>query len=336
MARIQQTLMTGLVCAACWSCSSRPATSRIDSPIPPAPTVSPRPTEPGASKPTPTPDPCPPLKPNEVSEDDTPGVAGTSGRTKAGAWLEARGVSKAAFRTWVRSRDPRNLEDFDADSLFDNDASCQTLTVGDKSEDALVCTLTVRTSIMRSSAVAFVVRNKRIVSVLEVGYSLPAMDWPAHWLDLQLTFAPGGLEADLHDRAKPGTVLVMPPSDCHEHFKRYLACEQAHRDGVPSGAECPQEMDASGKLSFGHMSPTPGEDPIVGGPVELFGCAEALPRLDDLVKQTKGNDAFAAEFRDDRAFATKSCKARGRYVWKGDRFVRSLGPGAGSHSTSSD
>jgi hypothetical protein len=199
--------------------------------------------------------------------------------------------------------------------------------VGDKSEDALVCTLAVRTSIMRYSAVAFVVRNKHIVPVLEVGYALPSMDWPnARWLDLQLTFSASGLEADLHDRAKPGTVLVLPPSYCHEHFKRYLACEQAHRDGVPSIEVCPQQMDSSGKFSFGHMSPTPREDPIVGGPIELLGCAEALPNLDEQVKQTKGNDVSAAEFRDDRAFAIRSCKARGRYMWKGGRFVR--GPDA--------
>jgi len=260
-----------------------------------------------------------------VSEDETPSIAGTSGRTNAGSWLTARGVSKAAFRTWVRSRDPRNLEDFDADSLFDNDDSCQTVTVGDKREDALACTVAVRTSIMRYTAIAFVVRSKRIVPVLDVGYSLTAMDWPVHWLDLQLTFSPGGLEADLHDRAEPGSLLVSPPSYCHEHFKRYLACEQAHRDGRPSEGVCPQQM-SSGKLSFGHMTPTPGEDPIVGGPVELFGCAEALPTIDEMVKQTKLGDASAAELRDHRAFAIRSCKARGRHVWKGDRFVRSLPP----------
>jgi hypothetical protein len=150
------------------------------------------------------------------------------------------------------------------------------------------------------------------------------MDWPdSSWLDLQLTFSPGGLEADLHDRAKPGTVLVSPPSRCREYFRLYLACEQAHRDGAPLDDVCPHEMDPSGRLAFGHMSPTPPEAPMGSGRIELQGCAEALPKLDELVKETKGNDPFAAEFRADRAFAVKSCKAVGRYVWSRDRFVRS-------------
>lgn len=147
--------------------------------------------------------------------------AGVSKRTNAGAWLTARGVSKTAFRAWLKSRDPRNLEDFDADTLYDNDESCETLVVGDQKEDALVCTLAVRTSIMRYSGTAFVVRNKRIASVLEVGYALPAMDWPdARWLDLQVAFAPGGLEADVHDRAKPGSVLVRPPQAVRARVNR--------------------------------------------------------------------------------------------------------------------
>jgi hypothetical protein len=190
-------------------------------------------------------------------------------------------------------------------------------------EITLVCTLMVRTSIMRYSAVAFVVRNKRIVSVLEVGYSLPAMDWPdSRWLDLQLAFSSGGLEADLHDRAGPGTVLVSSPRYCHEHFKRYLACEQAHQDRAPLEDVCPREIDRSGKISFGHMSPTPPGSPMGGDRIELRGCAEALPKLDELIQETRGNEPFRTEFREDRAFAIKSCNARGHYVWKGDRFLR--------------
>lgn len=60
-----------------------------------------------------------------------------------------------------------------------------------------------------------------------------------------------------------------------------------------------------------------------GDRVELKGCAQALPKLDELVKETKPGDLYAAEFRGDRAFAIKSCKARGHYAWKGDRFVPS-------------
>ena len=150
-----------------------------------------------------------------------------SGRAKAGDWLEARGVKQAAFRAFVRAQDPKNMEDFDADTIWEVDDGCGTLTVGDKKEDALVCSLAVRTSLMRYSAVVVVVRNKRPVSVLDLGYALPAMDWPdARWLDLQLAFSNGGLEADLHDRAKAGSVLVRAPSDCRKHFARYLACEK--------------------------------------------------------------------------------------------------------------
>lgn len=60
-----------------------------------------------------------------------------------------------------------------------------------------------------------------------------------------------------------------------------------------------------------------------GDRVELRGCAEALPKLDALIVQSRAGDPYAAEFRADRAFAVKSCKARGRYAWKGGRFVRS-------------
>lgn len=260
-------------------------------------------------------DSCPPLGLNEVSDDETPAIAGTTGRAKAGEWLDARGVSMAAFRVWIRSRDPKNLTDFAADSLYDANDSCQTLTVGDKKEDALVCTLAVRTSIMRYSAVAFVVRNKRVAAVLEAGYSLPSMDWPdSSWLDLQLAFSGGGLEADLHDRATPGAVLVRGPSECRQHVAKYLACEQAHLEGTASDAVCPQIMHGAGKTSFGHLSPTPPISPMGGGRIVLNGCAEALAKLDELVKQSGASGPFAAEFRGDREFALRSCKARGRYV----------------------
>ncbi len=279
-------LMASFVCAAGWSCGPRTARPQTEEPKSPPPIASTRPAaKPDVDPPTTSPDPCPSLQPNEVSDDETPSIAGTAGRIKAGEWLEARGVSKSAFRSWVRSRDPKNFEDFDADSIFDADDSCQTLTVGDEKEDALICALAVRTSIMRFSAVAFVVRSKRIVPVLDVGYALPAMDWPdSRWLDLQLTFSRDGLEADLHDRAKPGTVLVRSPNACREHA---------------------------------------AQSPMGGDRVELRGCAEALPKLDELVRQSGAGDPYAAEFRSDRAFAVKSCEARGRYVWKGDRFVRS-------------
>lgn len=304
------------------ACGSRPApTPAPPTPLPvpvgsakPAPTVAAKPTTPSS--------PCRPLAPGEISEEDTPSIAGVSKKVNAGTWLGARGVTKAAFRTWVRSREPRFLEDFDADSLYDNDDSCETLTVGDKAEDALVCTLSVRTSIMRFSASAFVVRNKRIVSVLEVGYALPAMDWPdARWLDLQLVFEPGGLEADLHDRAPAGTVLVPPPRYCKDHYARYLACEEAHRNGAPLQDVCPMVME-NGKTFHGHHTPTPGESPMGGDRVDLQGCAQALPKLEELIKQTSPKDMFAAEFRADRAFAVKACNARGHYVWTDGRFVR--------------
>lgn len=265
-----------------------------------------------------------PLKPGEVSEDETPSIVGTRGRTNAGAWLEARGISKAAFGAWVKARDRKNLDDFDVDSIFDGEDSCATMTVGDKAEEALVCTFAVRTSIMRYSAVAFVVRNRRIAVVLDAGFALPAMDWPdARWLDLQVTFAPGGLEADVHDRAAAGAVLVPAPSACRENFARYLACEKAHRDGTPLDSMCPLTMDATGKSTFGHHSLEPLPSPMGADHVELHGCATALPKLAELVRRSAPGDIYAAEFRDDRAFAVRSCNARGHYVWKGGRFVRS-------------
>lgn len=267
-------------------------------------------------------DPCLPLAEGEVSNDETPSIAGTMARVKAGDWLEARGVSRAAFRAWVRSRvlfqnyAPYLDEPISAvaDKLFDAEPSaaqrsCATLKVGDKSEDALACPLVTSTLLMRESAAVFVVRDKRIVSVLEVGYALPNMEWPVRLLDLQLTFAPGGLEADLHDRAKTGAVLVRSPSRCHEDYALYLACENAQRDGAATETAC--------------LLPEPTPDPR--DRVELFGCAAALPEVAKFVKENAGDSSspYATELRDDRAFVIKSCAARGRYTWKAGRFVRS-------------
>lgn len=330
MVAVRPLLAITALCVAAASCATTqpmPQPTRASVPaatvVPPAPTVPPQPA-PSPAPPAEAADPCPALGPNEVSDDETPSVAGTTGSATAGQWLEARGVSRSAFRAWVRSYDPTHLTNFDADALFDGDGPCQTLVVGDAHEDALVCTLAVRTSIMRYSARAFVVRNRRIITVLEAGYALPAMDWPdMRWLDLALTFSADGLAASLDDRAEPGTFLVSPPSACHEYFARYLACERAHRDGSALEGVCPQMTAPSGEAYFGHLSPAPPPLPMAGERTVLRGCAEALSKLSELVTESGTGGPFAAEFRQDRAFAVKSCGARGRYVWKQGRFVRS-------------
>lgn len=325
MGALHKTTALGVlvVCAACGRSPPQPVATPLRAPPPaPAPAAAvapgPRPHQ------APPADPCAPLGPGEVSDDETPSLAGGSGRATAGAWLEARGVSRDAFRAWVRSRSPNLLEDFDADTLFDGEGGCETLKVGDGPEDALLCPLAVRTSILRFLAVAFVVRDRRIAPVLELGYGLTAMDWPdARWLDLQLVFSPDGLSADLHNRAAPGAVLVRSPRACHEHFARYLACERAHAEGTPPIADvCPQQLGQGGALSYGHHTPTPPPSPMGVARVPLQGCAAALPKLDALVAESGSGNPYAREFRDDRAFAVKSCNARGRYVWKGGRFVR--------------
>jgi hypothetical protein len=263
-------------------------------------------------------DACPPLAEGEVSDDETPSIAGTMARAKAGTWLETRGISREAFRAWIRSRGP--FEDTDADDLFDDDEACATLKVGDKSEDALACPLTTRTMLERESAAVLVVRDKRIVPVLEVGHALRPMAilvTPERWLDLQLTFAPGGLEADVHDRAKPGAVLLRSPSRCHEDYARYLACEKAQRDGVATETMCPSVNQTS-----------IGDWPMPEPPdrVELYGCAAALSKIGKVVRAMAVDPSSSyttEELRDDRAFVVKSCAARGRYTWKAGRFVRS-------------
>ena len=265
-------------------------------------------------------DPCLPLADGQVSDDETPSIAGTMERVKAGDWLEARGSSRAAFRAWVRSRglfesytpyldDPTSKI---ADQLFDAEPpfyerACGTLKVGDKNEDALACPLVTSTLVRREAAAVLVVRDKRIVSVLEVGYSLRLLEFPdRHMLDLQLTFAPGGLEADVHDRAKPGAVLVGSPAGCHEDYARYFACQKAHDEGVATGGGCPLPSDP-------------------GPPIELFGCAAARPLLATFVKEIAADPSspYAKEVRADRDFATRSCAVRGHYTWKAGRFVRS-------------
>lgn len=279
-----------------------PAAPPVEAPPPPPP-----PVEVAPPLPPPPPDPCQPLAKGQVSRDDTPSIAGTTARATPRDWLDARGISQDAFRAWIRAHD-RDLEDEDADNLYEEETACGTLKVGDKSEDALACPLKSRTLVIRESAIVFVVRDKHIVPVLEVGYAMPELADPHRWFDLQLTFAPGGLEADLHDRAKPGTKLVVPVSGCHEAYAEFLKCDKAQRDGTSTNA-C--------WLPDGSPHPEAG--------TELFGCAAGLPKLAAFIQRSMVDPSGTyskAELRDNRAFAVKTCAARGHYKWNAGRFVR--------------
>lgn len=292
-----------------------------DHPKPVPPPVASIGSEPVASAPPPKrppavvkKDPCPPPAPGNVSEDDTPQLRGGRGKAKTTDWLAARGVARPAAIAWYvgRFHVDRSL----ADSLF-GEIECSTLTVGDASEEALLCAHTLTYSFTQTRALVVVVRAKRPIAVLDVGLALGALDFPeARHLDLALAVDPDGRGAELADRAPEGTTLIEPPSLCRMREARFDQCEAAHAKGEKTEGWCPFVEDGDGgkrlarEVSFGGM----------GYPATLHDCAAAIPNMRELENGLSGS--MKKETHDAVVFVEKACKDRGRYVWKGDRFVR--------------
>lgn len=258
---------------------------------------------------------CPPPATGQVSDDDTPTVGGVSTRVRAFEWLEARGVSMTSAVAWYAKRfgaiDPSVAE------ITFGEAACWTLTVGDPAEEAIVCEHALTYTFMQVRALALVVRNKRPVAVLDVGLGMRALDFlEARHLDLALSFDARGLAAELRDRAPAGTTLVEPPSECRRREAFLDACEGA----LPGGADpaCPVVHGPGGEPRIARDTAAPS-----GYPATLNDCDAARAHLREVERELASTPAAVRkEARDAAVFVDRSCKERGRYAWRVDRFVR--------------
>ncbi len=304
------------------ACNSRQSTSAAPAAsvatAPPAPVAS----APAKAKPAaPKPNPCPPTPPGSVSDDDAPVFAGAGAPVELVPWLEARGISRASAIAWYARQYGDDIGHAEAVFAY---LSCSPVTVGDAAEEALACETPLTYGWMQVRGLVLVVRKKRITPVLDVGVAMRALDWPdMRHLDLALAFEPGGRAVTLHERAPEGALLVEAPSVCRKREALLDACEEALAKGVEPPEACPFAIDgATGQRRL--IRGTPIATPFGDGKAQLHGCDAAraeLRRSVDEMKRTPG-DPMAKEARDALAFIQRTCNALGRYVWKGDRFVR--------------
>jgi hypothetical protein len=290
---------------------------------------------------------CPLPDPGEISDDDAPTVRGPTTRSKFLPWLAARGVAKStavAFRQSLYGRAGNAARAQAEDG--DTDEECFELDVGDRPEPALLCEEDAAPSApwatdvfedvlhpREGHAVVIVVRNKQPFIVLDVGMSMTAYDdGPSRWLDLALETEDNGRLVELRDRAPDGTKLVTPPSVCVAHEAFLDQCEKdfagepnpesfAHRG--PNGEErfefrdCPIERGDDNKLRVRRSDEGSNYEPAA----TIHDCAGGR---DELVRQVHdarpGRDQTL--WRRALAFFDKSCSQRGKYVWKGDRFLK--------------
>jgi len=267
------------------------------------------------------PDVCASLAPGQISDEDTPSLRGGTGELlTAFEWLEARGVGHAAALAWYvgRFRADTALDANLAEVLFGG-ARCREMTVGDRNEEAVVCEHALSYSFAQARALVLVVRNKRPVPVLDLGLGMRALDFPdVRHLDLALRVAADGKTAELRERAPEGSTLVEPPSSCREREAALDACETALASGAPPLPSCPIVTRGGTQVVARDV-----KTPFAPFPANVHGCAwarEELARVARDVGPSPGS--FRKEVKDATAFVERSCKERGAYAWKGDRFVR--------------
>ena len=283
-------------------------------------------------KPAPKADVCKPPGTGEVSDDETPTIGGVQPKkVEPIAWLEARGVTKDVANAWYAKR--FGVDAGLAETVFDN-APCWSVTLGDRSEEAIACEHELTYSWEQVRALVLVVRSKKIVPVLDLGLGMRALDWPGvRHLDLALVFDAGGRRADLRDRAPDGTVLANSRSSCREREAMLDACEEALRKETEPDPSCPIGDRTTGRPKVirdqVHSSDHGTEDPVI-----LHDCDQAREAFRPIVKEANTyGGALAKEAHAASAFVTKTCAERGNYVWKGDRFVRDRSVAASSNSS---
>lgn len=319
-------------CAGSSATTSRP-TPQADAGINVGPTVAS--VAPPAKPVPPKPSKCVGLGTDEISEDETPSFGGAALAKKEPVdfyeWIEAHGVKKPAAFAFLASYFGSGITAQDAETYFYG--TCRELEVGDKKEAAVVCAQGLPEGLVAGHAVAYVVRNKRLAVVLDVGIHLLALDWPdARWLDLALEFKDGNTVV-LRDRAPEGSTLVAPPSECIAQEKRLDQCEKdwpnekdpesySQKMGNGEGLRyfqdhCPLERGPDGKL---RISRREVQMPMGMYPAHIHDCAGGRPPLVSALKDAPPDQR--AEWNRSMRFFDKSCKQRGNYVWKGDRFVK--------------
>ncbi len=321
------------------ACASAPS-----SPPPPAPppvvlapiaTSAPVAVDAGATRAR-APSRCRAPAPGEVSDDDTPRVRGTKGDVVMLEWLEARGVGNESALSFLASRYGLGADHAEAVFAYDR---CGTLTVGDRAEEAILCTPAIPWTIVQTHAVVLVVRNKRPAVVLDVGLGMVALDFPdAHWLDLGVSAAPDGRTIELRDRAPNGTKLVRALSECRAREAELDTCEDLLVSEAPdpktlfvttpSGSsmmttsfhDCPLMLGRDGKVQVVRDTP---QSPLGDGPIELRDCAGGRPPM---LEMQRSLGTSSPEMRNDArralAFFDKTCAQRGTWTWKGERFVK--------------
>lgn len=236
---------------------------------------------------------CPPPGPGKTSDDETPTLRGGKDDALTFEWLEKRGVSKTAAIAWYTARFGVAGLGRDAVEGIFGSAQCKTIAVGDKAEEAIFCSHTIHYSWMQTRVLVLTVRNKQIAALLDVGLGMRALDWPdARHLDLAFSIDADGKSAELVDRAPEGTILVEPPSACRAR----MATSSPRLPTLPSGMAYPAKLHD-----------------CAGGIAEMKKTQSDLAAADPSMKK---------EVREALSFIERACKDRGRYVWRGDKFVR--------------
>jgi hypothetical protein len=231
---------------------------------------------------------CPPLAPNEVSDDDHPPLAGAGALIQTDHWLEERGVSAAAARPYS--------------------GMCHTAKLGAAREDAIICDATAGPPgqmILRQRLQGVVVRDRKPVVVFDVPIGLRHLEWVMERpLDLALVLDPSGTQFDLVDRAPEGTQLVAPPSQCATEERLVEQCVKLRDEKNPIPPTCYWNQS---------MQPRDFKDRVV--PMKSIEFPAALHDCEHAKKEHHFEP-------DSRPIAAQMCGQRGHYVWKNDRFVR--------------
>jgi hypothetical protein len=246
-------------------------------------------------------------------------LVGVGAATELMPWLEARGVTRASALSWYAQHFHDDLGH--AEAVFGY-LSCYPVTVGDAAEEAVACETAETYTWMRIHGVVLVVRKKRLTSVLDVGLGMRALDWPdSRQLDLTLAFESGGRAVTLRERAPDGTLLVESPSDCRAREAFFDSCEDALAKRIDPDPSCPITIGPNaGEKSVVRQLPS---GPLGEGKAALHDCASARASLKEAIDEMKGTRGpLTDDARGASAFVERTCSGLGRYVWKGDRFVR--------------
>ncbi|HEU4411710.1 MAG TPA: hypothetical protein VFS43_41085 [Polyangiaceae bacterium] len=237
--------------------------------------------------------------PAEAAGEIAPRVEGAGEEVERLEWFAVRGVSDAALLEWflvhlgdgrphgVRSRVER---EWARAHVVPN--TCRRLRVGEPAEDAIFCADAQRFGAGGVASLThghvFVARKGHPAVVLDVPLSVEDADWPAaRDFDLSLAVAEDGRSVVVRDRAAEGTkIMVRAGSFAGEEEAELHACDGA----------------------------------IARAKERIWKDVETLPA------KTFGERVYRESERQTAkrtlTLIAKGCAQRGRWVWRGGRFVR--------------